>query len=120
MNANFEFGPRAAAFYPGLVTAKFYKTWDFYTEQLGFHTIEESEDSVRLAHPSGAQLAILRHETDRQPVIPRQNRDCARVEIVAPVSRPAVPRASSPAGIAQHIFCASYTRCVLLLADDYG
>jgi predicted enzyme related to lactoylglutathione lyase len=66
MNANFEFGPRAAACYPGLVTAKFYKTWDFYTEQLGFHTIEESEDSVRLAHPSGAQLAILRHETDEQ------------------------------------------------------
>ena len=66
MNDNFEFGPRAAAFYPGLVTAKFYETWDFYTEQLGFHTIEESDDRVRLAHSSGAQLAILRHETDEQ------------------------------------------------------
>jgi catechol 2,3-dioxygenase-like lactoylglutathione lyase family enzyme len=66
MNDNFEFGPRVAAFYPGLVTAKFYETWDFYTEQLGFHTIEESDDRVRLAHPSGARLAILRHETDEQ------------------------------------------------------
>jgi predicted enzyme related to lactoylglutathione lyase len=57
---------KVTPFYFGLVTAKFYETWDFYTEQLGFRTLDESDDRVRLIHASGAQLGILRHETDEQ------------------------------------------------------
>ena len=57
---------RVTGFSPGLVTAKFYETWDFYTEQLGFRTVSETDDCVRLTHGSGAQLTILRHETDEQ------------------------------------------------------
>ena len=53
-------------FYFGLVTAKFYETWDFYTERLGFRTLDEDDHYVLLAHPSGAGLRILRHETDEQ------------------------------------------------------
>jgi catechol 2,3-dioxygenase-like lactoylglutathione lyase family enzyme len=56
----------ATPFYVGLVTAKFYETWDFYTEQLGFRTVDESDAQVRLVHPSGAQLGIMRHETHEQ------------------------------------------------------
>jgi catechol 2,3-dioxygenase-like lactoylglutathione lyase family enzyme len=56
--------PIVAPFYFGLVTARFYETWDFYTEQLGFCTIDESDDFVRLVHPSGTQLGIMRHETN--------------------------------------------------------
>jgi catechol 2,3-dioxygenase-like lactoylglutathione lyase family enzyme len=66
MNTDFELASRVIGFSPGLVTAKFYETWDFYTEKLGFRTISEADDCVRLAHGSGAQLAILRHETDEQ------------------------------------------------------
>ena len=55
-----------AAFYFGVVTAKFYETWDFYTEQLGFRTFAESDNFVRLVHPSGARLGIMRHETNEQ------------------------------------------------------
>jgi uncharacterized glyoxalase superfamily protein PhnB len=51
-------------FYPGLVTANFYETWDFYTTHLGFRTLVEDDVFVQLAHPAGAQLAILRHELD--------------------------------------------------------
>jgi uncharacterized glyoxalase superfamily protein PhnB len=51
-------------FYPGLVTANLYETWDFYTTHLGFRTIAEDDTFVQLAHPTGAQLAILRHELD--------------------------------------------------------
>lgn len=52
------------AFYPGLVTARFYETWDFYTTHLGFRTTLESDHYVQLTHPSGAQLGILRQELD--------------------------------------------------------
>lgn len=51
-------------FYPSLVTEKFYETWDFYTEKLGFRTACECGAYVHLVHPSGAQLGVLRHEVD--------------------------------------------------------
>jgi catechol 2,3-dioxygenase-like lactoylglutathione lyase family enzyme len=51
-------------FYPSLVTANFYETWDFYTSMLGFRTVCESDFYVQLAHPGGAQLGVLRHELD--------------------------------------------------------
>ena len=54
------------SFYFGLVTAKFFETWDFYTERLGFRTLEEDDHRVVLAHSSGARLEVLRHETDEQ------------------------------------------------------
>ena len=53
-----------AAFYPGLVTGRFYETWDFYTTHLGFRTLAECDIYVQLAHPTGAQIAVLRHEVD--------------------------------------------------------
>lgn len=52
------------SFYPSLVTGKFYETWDFYTAQLGFRTVCESDVYVHLVHPSGAQLGVLREELD--------------------------------------------------------
>ena len=52
------------AFYPNLVTARFYETWDFYTTQLGFRTVAEHQAYVHLAHPDGHQLGVLRHEVD--------------------------------------------------------
>jgi catechol 2,3-dioxygenase-like lactoylglutathione lyase family enzyme len=55
-----------AGFYCGLVTEKFYETWDFYTELLGFRTLDENEASVLLMHPSGVRLEILRHETNER------------------------------------------------------
>lgn len=55
-------------FYPNLVTAKFYETWDFYTTFLGFRTVAECGVYVHLAHPGGAQLGVLKHETDGSPV----------------------------------------------------
>ena len=51
-------------FYPGLVTARFYETWDFYTTYLGFRTVAECDFYVQLAHPGGAQISFLRHELD--------------------------------------------------------
>lgn len=51
------------SFYPGLVTARFYESWDFYTTHLGFRTVEENGAYVHLQHPTGCQLALLRHET---------------------------------------------------------
>lgn len=51
-------------FYPSLVTSKFAETWEFYTERLGFRTECECDAYVHLAHPSGAQLGLLRHEID--------------------------------------------------------
>ena len=54
-------------FSTGLVTARFYETWDFYTSQLGFGTLHENDDRVQLVLPSGAQLTILREETDGYP-----------------------------------------------------
>jgi len=56
--------PCAAPFFFGLVTAKLYETWDFYTEYLGFRTFEEADDRILLIHPSGARLGIMRQETD--------------------------------------------------------
>lgn len=62
-----RFTPAAArAFYPGLVTARFYETWDFYTTHLGFRTVAEHDHYVHLVHPDGPQLGVLRHETDGQ------------------------------------------------------
>jgi catechol 2,3-dioxygenase-like lactoylglutathione lyase family enzyme len=52
---------------PGIVTAKFYETWDFYTTHLGFRTVDESDNHVMLAHASGGQLLILREEIDGLP-----------------------------------------------------
>lgn len=51
-------------FYPSVVTGKFYETWDFYTTQLGFRTLTESDAYVHLAHPCGAQLGVLREEVE--------------------------------------------------------
>jgi uncharacterized glyoxalase superfamily protein PhnB len=53
-----------APFYPGIVTGRFYDTWDFYTTHLGFRTVTECDIYVQLAHPTGAQIAVLRHEVD--------------------------------------------------------
>ncbi|HWA86131.1 MAG TPA: VOC family protein [Opitutus sp.] len=51
-------------FYPSVVTARFFETWNFYAEFLGFRTVFESDAYVHLAHATGAQLGILRHEVD--------------------------------------------------------
>jgi catechol 2,3-dioxygenase-like lactoylglutathione lyase family enzyme len=52
---------------PGIVTAKFYETWDFYTTHLGFRTVDESDQHVMLAHGTGGQLLIVREEIDGLP-----------------------------------------------------
>lgn len=52
------------AFFPGIVTGKFYETWDFYCVHLGFRTVTECGVYVQLSHPSGAQIAVLQHELD--------------------------------------------------------
>ncbi|MBP7141804.1 MAG: VOC family protein [Opitutaceae bacterium] len=57
----------APCFCAGIVTARFYETWDFYTGLLGFRTISESNTRVHLQHPGGAQLDILEHEVDGNP-----------------------------------------------------
>jgi len=57
----------STGFSPGLVTAKFYETWDFYTAILGFKTIKESDAFLQLQHPTGTSLNILRHELDGPP-----------------------------------------------------
>ena len=57
----------SCGFSPGLVTAKFYETWDFYTAVLGFKTIKESDAFLQLQHPTGTLLNILRHEMDGPP-----------------------------------------------------
>lgn len=54
-------------FFAGLVTARYFETWDFYTTRLGFRTVEERDDWVRLLHPCGAQLALLREEAGATP-----------------------------------------------------
>lgn len=51
----------------GLVTRRYHESWDFYTTHLGFRTIEERQDWVRLLHPGGAQLILLREEADHTP-----------------------------------------------------
>ncbi len=55
------------AFYPGVVTHRFYETWDFYSANLGFTTVDECDAYVRLSHPSGAQLGLLKDEMDGAP-----------------------------------------------------
>ncbi|HEU5078043.1 MAG TPA: VOC family protein [Opitutaceae bacterium] len=60
-------GEAAPAFFPSLVTAKFYETWDFYTSLLKFRTVDECDVYVHLIHESGAQLGILKEETDGAP-----------------------------------------------------
>ncbi|MFT3869872.1 MAG: VOC family protein [Nibricoccus sp.] len=50
----------------GLVTEKFFETWDFYTEMLGFRTLDENETCVLLMHPSGVRLEVLKHETNER------------------------------------------------------
>lgn len=59
--------PALAPFFPGIVTARFFETWDFYTTHLDFGTLHESNHELRLVHESGVQLAVLREETDGQP-----------------------------------------------------
>lgn len=59
-------GAVTGSFYFGLVTEQFFETWDFYTERLGFRTLDEDDHRVLLGHPSGVCLGILRHETDEQ------------------------------------------------------
>ncbi len=59
--------PPLAPFYPGIVTSRFFETWDFYTTHLGFGTVEESNHRLRLVHESGVQLEVLREETDGHP-----------------------------------------------------
>ena len=54
-------------FFAGLVTRRLFATWDFYTERLGFRTVAESGDSVRLLQPCGAQLVLLQEETGAAP-----------------------------------------------------
>jgi len=58
--------PAQGSFYFGLVTEKFFETWDFYTELLGFRTLDENETNVLLMHPSGVRLEILKHETNER------------------------------------------------------
>ena len=54
-------------FFAGLVTHRFFATWDFYTERLGFRTVAESGAGVRLLHPCGAQLGLMPAETGETP-----------------------------------------------------
>jgi uncharacterized glyoxalase superfamily protein PhnB len=60
-------GPESLAWVPGMVSGRFFETWDFYTTCLGFRTLAESNTYVHLRHPSGAQLAVLREETEGAP-----------------------------------------------------
>ncbi len=53
-----------ASFHTGLVTRRFFESWAFYTERLGFRTADEGGDWVRLVHPSGGQLLLLQQETN--------------------------------------------------------
>lgn len=53
---------KTRSFHPSLVTRRFFETWDFYTEHLGFHTVAEFNVYVHLEHACGAQLGILKEE----------------------------------------------------------
>jgi len=66
MNSNRQITRVNAQFSFGLVTERFYETWDFYTEHLGFRTLAESDDALLLIHSSGVRLGVLRHETDTE------------------------------------------------------
>lgn len=55
--------PRArGAFHAGIVSRRFFETWDFYTTLLDFRTLVENDGYVRLLHASGAELSVLQHE----------------------------------------------------------
>lgn len=54
------------AFFPGIVSARYNETWDFYTDVLGFRTVDEWDTFVHLEHPCGARISILREETDEE------------------------------------------------------
>lgn len=54
-------------FVPGVVTARFHETWDFYTTHFGFRTESESNCHVHLVHPNGARMTLLREEIDGLP-----------------------------------------------------
>jgi uncharacterized glyoxalase superfamily protein PhnB len=54
-------------FFPSLVTAKFYESWDFYTSVLGFQTLKECDQYVHLAHSSGVEFGLVVHEMDGLP-----------------------------------------------------
>jgi catechol 2,3-dioxygenase-like lactoylglutathione lyase family enzyme len=49
------------------VTERFYQTWDFYTEILGFRTVQAEDEWVKLEHPEGGQLCIYQAETASVP-----------------------------------------------------
>lgn len=53
-----------ASFHTGLVTRRFFESWAFYTERLGFRTADEGGEWVRLVHPSGGQLWLMQEESD--------------------------------------------------------
>ena len=53
-------------FHAGLVTRRYFDAWDFYTERLGFRTVDEGGSWVRLVHPSGGQLVLMQEETNEQ------------------------------------------------------
>lgn len=54
------------AFFPGIVSSRFHETWDFYTDVLGFRTVEEWDTYVQLEHPCGARISIQREETEAE------------------------------------------------------
>ncbi len=62
-----EFPVFPSPFVTGLVTARLFETWDFYTERLGFRTVAEGQGSVRLLHPCGAQLVLIGEESGMTP-----------------------------------------------------
>lgn len=59
--------PDGSRFFPSVVTSRFYETWDFYTQHLGFRTHCEHDAYVHLVHPDGAQFGVLREEIDGLP-----------------------------------------------------
>lgn len=62
-----EFSVYPSPFYAGLVTHRLFATWDFYTERLGFRTMDEGGGCVRLQHPCGAQLILIEAEMGATP-----------------------------------------------------
>ena len=56
-----------AVFQHAFVTERFYQTWDFYTEVLGFRTVQAEDAWVTLEHPEGGQLCIYEAETAAVP-----------------------------------------------------
>lgn len=93
-----------AVFFTGLVTARFFETWDFYTAQLGFRTVEERGAWVRLLHPGGAQLVLLQEEADETPAELVSATDGRGLWLTLEVADPATERmALTAAGVAVHV-----------------